>query len=101
MATKELTYADMSIDDIIEWCKENGEVEWLKEIASQKVEYKIYPRVKVDDKWTTDKTATPKVEKRPISFIQLKIEFVKKFMPNIMPKAKSKKPTMFDKIKAL
>lgn len=95
-----MNYQDMSIEDIITWCQENNQVAWLKETASQKVEYKVYPRVKVDGKWTTDKTATPKVEMRPISFIQIKIAFVNKFMPEIAPKAQ-KKVSMYDRIMAL
>jgi hypothetical protein len=25
------SYKDITIEDIIEWCQENGQVEWLKE----------------------------------------------------------------------
>ena len=33
--------------------------------------------------------------------LQLKVDFCKMFMPEIMPKAKPKKPTMKDRIDAL
>lgn len=96
-----MNYQDMSIEDIIEWCKANNQVAWLKETASQKVEYKVYPRVKDEKgKWHSDKTATPTIEMRPISFIQIKIAFVNKFMPEIAPKAQ-KKESMYDRIMAL
>jgi hypothetical protein len=97
-----MNYKDMRIEDIIKWCQENKQVDWLKEIAAKQVEYKVYPRVKGEDgKYHTDKKATPTIEKRPISFIQLKLEFVKKFMPDIAPKAQPKKPSMYDLIKNL
>ena len=76
-----MNYQTMKIEDIIEWCKANNQVEWLKETAS-----KTY--------------STEKGERR-ISFIELKIEFVKKFMPEIAPKAQNKKPSMYELIKAL
>ena len=101
-----MDYKTMKIEDIIEWCKANNQVAWLKEIASQKVEYKIYPRVKTVDengkkKYVTNYDAEPKVELRPISFIQIKLAFVEKFMPEIKPEKKEKKTSMFDLINAL
>lgn len=72
-----MNYNTMKIEDIIKWCQDNNEVAWLKETAS--------------------KTFTNEEGKeRRISFIELKIEFVKKFMPEIAPKAGPKKPSMYD-----
>lgn len=97
-----MNYKTMDINDIIAWCKENHEVEWLKATAAKKVEYKVYPKVKGEDgKMHSDKSAKPKIEKRPISFIQIKIAFCEKFMPEIMPKKKEKKPSMYDLISML
>lgn len=94
-----MSYKDMTIEDIIKWCQENKQVDWLKKTAAKEVEYKVYPRVKGEDgKYYTDKKAEPKIEMRPISFIQLKLEFVKEFMPEIAPKAQAKKPTMHERI---
>lgn len=96
-----MNYKDMTIDDIIGWCQEHGEVDWLKRKANEKKACKVYPRKKVDGKSVADKTAEPKIENRPISFIQLKIDFVDKFMPEIAPEKKSKEPTFHDRIKGL
>lgn len=96
-----LDYKNMTIDDIIDWCVANGETEWLKRKVNEKKACKVYPRKKVDGKSVADKTAEPKIEKRPISFIQLKIDFVDKFMPEIAPEKKSKEPTFYDRIKNL
>ena len=96
-----MDFKNMTIDDIIDWCVANGETEWLKRKANEKKACKVYPRKKVDGKSVADKTAEPKIEKRPISFIQLKIDFVDKFMPEIAPEKKSKEPTFYDKIKNL
>lgn len=96
-----LDYKNMTIDDIIDWCVENNQTEWLKRKANEKKTCKVYPRIKVNGKSVADKTAEPKIEKRPISFIQLKIDFVDKFMPEIAPEKKTKAPTFYDKIKNL
>ena len=97
-----MDYKTMKIEDIIEWCKEHGEVAWLKKIANSKVECKVYPKVKGEDgKMHADKKAKPVIEKRPITFIQIKIAFCEKFMPEIIPTKKDKKPSMYDLIKAL
>lgn len=82
-----MDYKAMKIEDIINWCKENNQVAWLKQIAA-----KQYPVVDEEG----NETGT-----RNITFIELKIAFAKKFMPDILPKAKDKKPTMFDLIKNL
>jgi hypothetical protein len=95
------SYKDITIEDIIEWCQENGQVEWLKEKASETRPFKKYPRVKVDGKWTVDKTQEPKIVNQPISFIQIKLDFVNEFMPEIAPVKKEKKPTMYELIKNL
>lgn len=91
---------NIDIHDIIKYCQEHNEVAWLKEIAATKVPYKIYPRIKGEDgKWTTDKTAEPKIEMRPISFIQIKTAFIEKF--GLAAPKKPKAPTMYDVIKSL
>lgn len=98
-----MNYKTMKIEDIIAWCKANNQVEWLKAKVAEETTYKVYPRVKIIDsngkaKMVSDKNAKPKTEKRPISFIQIKREFVMMFMPEIAPKAKEKKPSMYDVI---
>ena len=101
-----MDYQTMKIEEIINWCKDNNQVEWLKKTAKQLVPYKVYPtKVIVDSngksKKVADKSAKPKTEMRPISFIQLKKEFVEKFMPEIAPSKKDKKATFYDIIAAL
>lgn len=91
----------MGIEDIIKWCQDNNQIEWLKEEANQKREYKVYPRKKVDGKSVADKSQEPQIVLRPISFIQIKSDFIEKFMPELAPQKKNKKPTMYDLINAL
>ena len=93
-----LDYKNMTIDDIIDWCVENGQTDWLKRKIKEKKPCKVYPRIKVDGKSVADKSQEPKIEKRPISFIQVKIDFVDKFMPEIAPEKKVKEPTFYDRI---
>lgn len=94
-------YKNCSIDDIIEYCQDNNQVAWLKKEAAKKTEYKVYPKVKGEDgKVRADKSQPYTIEKRPVSFIQIKIAFYEKFFPEMIPEAKSKQ-TMYDRIMAL
>lgn len=78
-----MDYKTMTVEDIINWCKANDQVAWLKEEAA-----KTFP--------------TEKGKKdRGITFIELKLAFVHKFMPEIAPKAKEKTPTMYELIAKL
>lgn len=102
-----MNYKTMQIEDIINWCKENNKVAWLKAKAKETVEVERYSgRVQTTNSkgktvWIADKTS-PKVKvKQPISFIQIKIDFVNEFMPEIAPAKKDKKPTMYDLIAEL
>lgn len=101
-----MTYQDMKIEDIIAWCKANNQVDWLKAEAAKTVPCKVYPRKKIitpEGKKISvaDKDQAPKIENRPITFIQIKMDFVEKFMPELAPKKKEAKLTMYDLIKAL
>ena len=70
-----MDYKTMKFENIVAWCKQNNQVEWLKE-------YKL---------------ANPK-----LSFLPLKKAFAEKFMPEIIPTSTAKKaPTMADIIDAL
>ena len=106
---KKYNYKHLSIDDIIEYCQENNEVEWLKEIAKSEVDTKVYPKKKVTrvnedgEEYKTriaDKSKPYTIEKKPITFIQIKMAFCEKFMPDILPEKKEKEPTvtMYDRI---
>lgn len=112
---KEMLFQDITLDDIVEYCKANNQTEWLKALAAQTTEYKIYPKKRVPQldengnpiltKKGTPKMVSvadydkePKVEVKPISFIEIKTAFAEKFLEK---KAKPKKPNMYDKIKAL
>lgn len=96
-----MDFKTMNISDIITWCVANNQVAWLKAEAAKKVPCKVYPKVEKDGKKVADKSAKPTVELRPITFIQLKSNFVNTFMPEIAPKKKEAKPTMYDLINAL
>ena len=67
-----MDYKTMKRDDIIKYCVDNGQVAWLKE------------------------TAATIIDDRRITFFEIKQRFCEKFMPEIMPKRKAAKPTMYD-----
>lgn len=96
-----MDFKTMNITDIINWCVANKQVAWLKAEAAKTVPCKVYPKVEKDGKMVVDKKATPTIEMRPITFIQIKTNFVNTFMPEIAPKKKEAKPSMYDLIKAL
>jgi hypothetical protein len=96
-----MDFKTMKIEDIISWCVANNQVAWLKEEAAKKIACNVYPKVMKDGKKVADKSANPTVEMRPITFIQIKTDFVNQFMPEIAPKKKEAKPTMYELIAAL
>lgn len=93
-----MDYKNIDIHYIINYCKEQGPdaVAWLKKTAAKQVPYKVYPRTKVDGKSVADKSQEPRIEMRPISFVQIKTEFLEHF--KLAAPAKAKEPTMYDLI---
>jgi hypothetical protein len=77
------TINDINLEVIIEYCKEKGEIDWLKSTINEEV--------------APDKRG----RNRKKSFIELRKEFVIKFMPEFAPMAQPKKPSMYDIINAL
>jgi hypothetical protein len=73
-----LNYKFMTKDELIKWCVDNNQVEWLKEFALKEDEDGNYP-----------------------TFFEIKKAFSEKFMPDIIPVAKKKPATMYDIIKNL
>lgn len=109
-------FLDIKIEDIIEWCKDNNQVDWLKNKASETKTVERYSerKKKLDDNgnvvlnkkgfpvYVADKSSKKKEEQVKISFMELKYDFCKEFMPEILPKSKKKKEkTMYDLIAEL
>ena len=90
----DVTYKNITFEDILAYCQENNEVEWLKKYAAT-------PIAVLDEEKNPvlDEDGNPKT--RPITFIDLKLAFVDKYMKEIAPKREPKKPSMFDRIKSL
>jgi hypothetical protein len=74
---------DIEFDFIVAYVKSQGQadIDWLKSVASKEL---------------TDKNDKP----RKISFIEIRIEFAKKYRPDIL-NTKEKKQSMYDLIDAL
>lgn len=113
-----LNYKEMDINDIMAWCKENGQIEWLQSIIEKKVPYKEFPRLRVPKtdengnivknnkgkvlyKSVVDKTKAPTIKYKKPNFMHIKNKFVETFMPEIKPVKKAKEPNMYDKINNL
>lgn len=99
-----LEFKTMTKEDIGEWCKANGAeaVAWIKAKAREMVDKPIYPKVKNEKgKMVDDKTQEPiGTKKVKISMVQLKIDFCRKYMPEILP-ASHKKLSMYDYFESL
>lgn len=99
-------YKDWTREDIIEWCKANNQVEWLKATAKTTIKHPIYPKVPHKSKtgkatMISDKKAEPiGYKEERISFVELKSAFIDKFFP-AQKNEKAKKPTFYDIIDAL
>lgn len=74
-----VAYMECKFDDILTWCKENNQTEWLK-------------------KTVADFEAA---NERKITYIELKNAFYNEFFKDLAPKKKEKKPSMFDIIASL
>lgn len=94
-----MDYKTLTFEQIIEWCKANNQVEWLKKEMAKTTIAKTHPRITVDGKKVLDKSVT--IEKEiPITFVQIKNDFRKEFLKDEMP-VKPKKPTMRDIVDSL
>ena len=93
-----MNFQSLKFEDIVAWCKENNQVEWLKKEAA-----KTFPAMAKSESGEKiqlcEADGTPKT--RRITFIELKMDFVRAFMPEIAPQPKEKKPSMFDIINSL
>jgi hypothetical protein len=113
-AEKRQLVKDMSIEDIIDYCKENNHLSWLESKMSEKVVRKHYPYVKERDPQTgklrckldengkriLDYSKPPKQHEQPIGFIEIKTAFIDEFMPELKAPKKEKPVSMLDKLKA-
>jgi len=84
--TKPTEVKQISFDFIIDFIKERGkekDIAWLKELANKEV---------VDRRTGA---------MRNISFVEVRNEFAKKYMPEIVPPPKATKPTMKQRLAEL
>jgi hypothetical protein len=110
-----LNYEKMDINDIMDWCEENNQLEWLENLLSKKVKVKRHtervPKLDKDGNialnkkgypiYIVDKKSPVEVVEQNISFMEVKKAFIEKFeLEHIKPAKKDKAPTMLDKLKA-
>lgn len=81
-----MDYKHIDFPYIVNWCKENKQTEWLKDVVNSQV--------------PVDKEDASK-GMRDITFIEVKRIFCEKFMKELLPVAKPKKPSMKDIVNAL
>ena len=96
-------YQRLTGDYIIEWCTNNNQLDWLEEISSSSVVRKVYPKyIDANGLEREDKTKEPTEIEEPISFIEIKLAFVRKFFPDEAPKQTNpaKKLSFLEKVKA-
>lgn len=76
---------EINLDYIIAYVQNEGQwaVQWLKELVNKEM--------------PPNKSGKP----RKITFIEIRQEFVRRYMPELAPPAKEKKPSMYDRINDL
>lgn len=105
MATTKVEYIGVITNkskkaEIIQWCKDNGKVEWLKKIRAEKKTVEVYPKVpNVEGKLVEDRSAEPKIIMKDMDFLTIKRRLMSEFFP--AGEKKSKKTTFLDEIDAL
>lgn len=103
---KKFDWKILSIEEIEHWCVQNNEVEWLKAECAKTTIQTRYPRIKVWDeskgKYVSkaDKTQKPIKTETPITFVEVKRDFMAKFFPDAIVGDK-KKASFHDRIKNL
>lgn len=82
---RSLTLNDITLDYILSYVEEKGEkeIEWLNQLIDTPV------------------PPNKKGRYRRISFMEIRKEFALRFLPEIAPKPQEKKPTMYERIKAM
>lgn len=100
MATYKGTITNKSTkEDIIQWCKDNDKVEWLKNIRAEKKTAKVYPKVvNAEGKLVADKSAAPTIVEKDMDYLTIKRRLMSEFFSTTK---KSKKKTFLDEIDAL
>ena len=107
-AKKAKFYRTFKEEDMIKWCEENNQLEWLIAETNKIVKHKVYGQKRGLNKkgeWIlkTDKDNVIGTVEEPITFVELKHNFFAKFMPDKLP-TKSDKPvaeTFRDRINKL
>lgn len=86
-------------EDIIQWCKDNNKVEWLKAVRAEKKQVKVYPKIpNAQGKLVEDRSAEPRLVSKPMDFLTIKRRLMAEFFAS---EKKSKKSTFLDEIDAL
>lgn len=91
-----MTKKEVTIDFIRDYCAKNNQQGWYNAEIQKQMPCKVYPKItNAEGKKVTDKSQPYSVVMRPITFIQLQLDFINAFMPELAPKAKSEKSKMF------
>lgn len=84
----------ITLEFIRDYCITNNQKDWYNTELTKTFPQKIYPRIEKDGKKVLDKTQEPTIEMRPITFVQLKADFIEKFFPELAPKNDKAKPSL-------
>lgn len=83
-------------EDIKNWCKLNGQVEWYKQMQAKTYEQKVYAKVKTKNEQGETVTIVDKNNytcvTRHITFMHMRTEFIKEFFPQLVKAKEEKTP---------
>lgn len=92
---------EITIEYIMNYCKENNKVEWLKSLAREtEMRTKKTKVMAADENGEMQEREVAEEVEQPISFISLRARFVDECMPEIK-KGSKKKTTFRDLIEAM
>lgn len=110
---KEIAYKECKSEDILNWCEQNNQLDWLDNLANTKTERKRFKKIAkldtdgnpvLDEKGkevlVDDKTQPYTVEDYPTA-LEIRKKFFQKFFPNELPEASTKKKLTFRELVAL
>lgn len=91
-----MTKNEVTIDFIRDYCAKNNQTAWYNAEIQKKIACKVYPKAKnAEGKMRADKSQPYTIEMRPITFIQLQLDFINAFMPELAPKKQPAQSKMF------
>ena len=103
--SEEVGFKNWKIEDMVNWCATNNQLDWLEATLALTIEHKTYPKVPFVNKngktvQKDDTTKEPVVSIDPISFPEVRGKFKEKFFATEKKEKKTFREKAMDLIAA-